>query len=324
MQRVIGLLVAAMIGASGCGGSAAAVDPDTDEFDVSPSDQAAIDDAASSGDGAEGTYSYDEAGGTLTLTLTASTFECGIETGTLVANVTLTPRKMVWTWPDGDGEVTWIRVDMNGTGIVGIWTTDDPNLYLILSADGTAQVFGDGEACDDDRTRNEENCVQMGLSGATIAMDGDFSDWSDVGRNATLEDESGDHTGSDAGLDLKRLRVEYAMDVVYALTELHAPLSTDPTIEYRITVRGDGGLSLYETVYYDTQTQQFATRGYASEIDAVVGDEGIEWSIDVSAYASGEHPFANIDMVMIDPMDCSGSTCQSVDYMDCAWFPVPQ
>lgn len=91
-----------------CGGDPAFV-PDTGGFDVDSDDQAEIDTAAEQGEGADGSYDWDDDSDTLTLIIEASTFECGIVVGTIVATVTeLTATRMVWS----AAEPGWLLPDL--------------------------------------------------------------------------------------------------------------------------------------------------------------------------------------------------------------------
>ena len=313
-----------------CGGGSAPIDPDTDEFDVDPGDQTDIDAAAASGDGAEGSYSYDDVSDTLTITIAASTFECGIIVGTIVATVVeLTATTMVWEFVDDDGGVTWTRVDNGTSGVVGIWRTDDPDLYLILSADGDAQIFGEGEVCDDDRPRNDEGCFEIGLTGVDITIDGDLAEWSSVAQSASISDDADDYLGSDDGADLRAMKVEFGGDTVYVLTQLYNAPSTAFQADrppnsgaYRLTVAGTNGLSLVERAHYDPIGESWAVVGDGGgKIAAAVGTDGIEWSVDVSDYV-GEG-FTSVDLILIETLDCV-EECGAIDYVNCGYFAVPQ
>jgi len=316
--------------ALGCGSNSSAVEPNTNEFDIDPSTQMELDDAAENGLGAEGSYDYDDQDGRLTITLTESDFGCGPTLGTIVAIVTeLTATTMVWEFEgEDDAGVTWTRVDAGTSGVVGVWRTNDPNLFLILSSDGWAQLFGQDDMCDDDRPRNSNNCVELGLSGLDITIDGDLSDWDGAAGDATISDDQDDYTGGDGGADLRSLKVEYGSQALYVLMQIHGGPATSfqngappNSGAYRLTVQGDNGLSLSERVMYVPELSDWATQGDSSAVTMDVGDEGIEFRIDLSAHAGPG--FETIDMIMVEPIDCSGGTCESLDSMDCGYVDVP-
>ena len=324
---------------SGGGGEGSVVDPSIDEFDVAPSVQTELDDAASNGGGAEGSYQYDEGAGTLTITINTTSFACGIETGVLEATViSISDTTLVLRFgnEEEDGNVVWTRQDMGvsepTSALVGIWKTLEPELFLILSNDGGAQVFGADEMCDsnDDRERNGDNCLLMGIDGGSdIDIDGEFEDWNAINSSATLEDPAGDYEGSDEGADLKELQVAWSFDTLYVRMDVHAvPSEAFQSSQapnggvYRLTVRGDGGLSLSSRVAYSPENQSWYAIDSNSDIQIGVGHAGIEWSINVGSYL-GEG-FETIDLIMVEPMDCGAGNCETLDYMDCAWINVPQ
>lgn len=321
--------------AGGCGGAAAdaPVEPETGDFDVDPHVQDEIDEAAETGDGAEGSYAHDDQAGTLTVTISASSFACGIEPGdTFTAIITeLTATTMVWEFTDGDGGVTWTRIDNSAeVSVIGIWTTTDPDLYLVLGDDGAAQIFGaDMDCSDDDRPRNGDNCLEMGLTGNDIFIDGDLSDWNGLNQDAILTDDAGDHDGGDAGADLKALKVEFFGSSLMVLLQLHGAPSTEfqnrpppQSGSYRLTVRGDNGLSVQEVVFYDPGSGAFVTQGYAANVTAAAGADGIEWAVDVSGYDGPG--FEQIDMIMVEAIDCGSGACEYLDAMDCGYVGIPQ
>lgn len=309
-------------------GSALKIEPNIEEFELDSATTDKIDQAAEEGEGAKAEYTYDEGENTITLRIKASSFDCGIEKGVFVAKVTeLTATTMKWEFTDGDGTVTWTRLDQGTSGIVGVWETTDPPLFLVLSGDRTAQIFGRGEECEPERKRNHQNCLQTIAITDPISIDGDFSDWASAGIQASLTDETGDQSGDDLGADLKILQTAFSGNAVYVHVEFAAPPSTKfqrfsaPNDGvYRFTIQGYNGLSFQQFVYYDQSSETWAADAYgATEITFAVGDGGIEWRIDVSEYLG--QGFEEIDLIMIEPMGYS--TGDRLDEMDCAWFKLP-
>ena len=322
MNRLIGVFgLAALMAATACGGDdSGSVDPQTDDFDLSPEEEEAIEDAASEGDEAGGGYTLED--GVLTLTVESTNFSCGIEPGPLVVTVTeLSATTMVWNIDD-DGVVTWTRLSSESEGVVGVWSTDEPELFLIISEDGTFQLIGQPPCEDENRNRNQEGCLELGLDGLDPVIDGDLSEWSGTSGDTRLTDPADDYEGDDPGADLAGLRVAYSGDSLFVLMELHNTPSeafTASGASYRLTVRGDNGLSTGERVYFDGE--QWTTASESSQVAAAVGDSGIEFSVDLSD-ASGEG-FENIDLIMVEAVDFSDGFTQ-LDDMDCGYLTVPQ
>ena len=264
MQRVFVVLGIIVLG--GCSGSGRVV-PRISDFDVSPAVVDAVD-TASRVAGAEGIYVYDDVGQTLSIDLTKSDFECNVETGILVVDLTeLTATAMMWKFSDG-GTVSWERVDNGTRGVVGIWKARDFELYVIIGTSGTAQIVGETEPCNDERRRNGNSCYEVTPSTEMIVIDGDLADWATVGQAASLSDPSGDSTGPDNGADVEGLSVAYSNDTLYVLMDLVGSPSTmfqarPPPNQgiYRLTVRGSNGLSLVERLSYTPETSTWATLG---------------------------------------------------------------
>lgn len=313
-----------------CGGSSAgpALDPNTDGFTVSDATQEELDEAANSGEGAEGSYTHDEETGVLTITLSTSSFNCGPVAGTVTATViSLSETELVVQFGGDSGNVTWTRVENTGSGIVGIWQTTDPNLYMILNGDGSAQLFGEQQICDEDRPRNEEQCLLVNASTASITIDGDLGDWESVDQAATLTDAIGDQVGDDPGADAIAMKVAYANGTIFILSEFAAPPSTafqnssaPNGGSYRLVVQGYNGLSAGGTIYYAPQTESWELSSISPNTSAAVGATGIEWSVDISANL-GEG-FEGVDLIMVQPVDCSVGSCEFLDSLDCAYFAL--
>jgi hypothetical protein len=303
------------------------VNPKVDEFQIDAPQATELEEAAKSGHGAEGTYVA--SGGTVKLNLASSTFSCGIQPGTLVATVqSVSATDMLWRFEDGN-EVAWTRVD-GGTGdVVGVWKNAEVGLYLILSADGTVQLFGKGEVCESDRRRNAESCYELALAPAAITIDGDLADWDAVGPQAALSDEAGDSAGGDPGADLAGLKVVYRENTVYVLMALHHAPSTSfqggqspNSAAYRLTIRGKNGLSLAERFAYSPESGTWQVLGDSQSggFAAAAGPTGIEWSVDVSSYAGAG--FTEVSVILPEAIDC-GQGCQSLDQSTCGYFLVP-
>lgn len=302
------------------------VNPEIEEFDVDPAAQDKIDEAAASGESADGSFEIDEQD-VLSINVSGTTFACGLDAGILEATVvSVDDTEMVWQM-EGDS-VTWTRLDNGTEGVVGVWGAQEPALVLVLSADGSVQIFGPDDLCEPERDRNQNSCQEAGLFGANITIDGDMSDWDAVGQSASLDDDQGDYSGSDAGADLRRLKVEYGDDTLYVLMQLHAPLSdkfqgrqAPNGGAYRLTVQGRNGLSLGSRIAYSPENQAWTDFEHSSEVRFAVGNDSIEWALDVSGYA-GEG-FESIDLILVEPIDCGAGNCESLDSMDCAFFSVP-
>jgi len=307
-----------------CGGDdgpSPGTDPDTEDFELDPQVEEEIEAAAAAGL-AEASYEYDAENDRLTISITSSSFACEIETGTFEAIVTsLTQSTMVWAFEDDDGGVTWTREDDGPLGVVGVWSTDDPELFLILSADGDAQLMGAFE-CNEDRPRNENNCLELKTSGATVTIDGDLSDWSGLPGDASLDDPAGDYSGSDAGADVAGMSVARQNSSLSILMSLHTAPSENFRASaapndgvYRLTIRGDNGLSFGERFFFNGETWQ--TMGDTDEITAAAGADGIEWDVDLSEY-EGEG-FETVDFIMVEPMGCGSGSCQMLDGVECGY-----
>jgi hypothetical protein len=234
---------------------------------------------------------------------------------------------MVWQFSDG-GDATWNRVDDGTSGVVGVWLATDVALYAIIHADGQAQLVGETDACLDERARNGDNCYEVTPYGGAIAIDGNLSDWDAVSEDARLPDDPNDFTGTDAGADVAGMSVAYSNNTLYVLMELHSPPSTsfqggpppnDGT--YRLTVSGTTGLSLSERIYYEPGTGEWTLAtspgSGTNPITAAVGPMGIEWAVDVSAYAGPG--FTSVDLILLEPRGCT-DTC---DQAACGFFSVP-
>lgn len=313
-----------------CGGAdpSAAVDPATDEFTISDADRDALEEAAETGEGAEGSYSFDDASSTLTITIASSTFDCGPQVGTIIATVqTVNEEELVLRFEGDDGDVVFTRVDEGGDGLVGIWRTSNPDLYLILAPDGSAQIFGEQEVCNEDRPRNEESCLLVEPPAASIVVDGNLDDWDGVGSLAATTDPVGDHVGDDSGADVVGSRVAFSDGTVFVLTELAA----DPSESfqnssapnggsYRLVVQGYNGLSEEATLYYGPGSETWELMSFGSGVAAAVGPLGIEWSVDISG-SLGEG-FESVDFIMVEPRDCSVGSCQILDAVECAYFEL--
>lgn len=323
------IVVAAAI--AGCGGNdASSIDPQTDDFVVDTATQEQIDNAAKSGDGAEGSYVFDETTGALTITITSSSFACNIEVGTLRAIVVeVDATTLVLEFDDGGG-ATWTRIDMGvenpANPVVGIWMTSDPELYLVLANDMTAQLFGQGDECYDDRPRNQNNCLRLEPSSAAIVIDGDLSDWGAVPAASKLEDPAGDFAGSDPGADLAELAAVYDGTHLHWLMGLHAAPSQsfqggqEPNGgAYRVTIQGYNGLSDGATVTYSPIEESWVQVGITSDIQMAVGATGIEFSLDISAFV-GEG-FESVDLILLEAIDNSGIG-GNLDDMYCGYLPI--
>lgn len=325
-KKILSSLIALCLLACGGDGAGPAVDPNTDEFTVSDAAQEELDDAADSGEGAEGSYTHDEETGVLTITLTSSSFDCGPVAGTVTATViSLSETELVVQFEGDSTYVTWTRVESTGSGIIGIWQTSDPDLYMILSEDGSAQLFGEEQICQEDRPRNDEQCLLVTASSASIAIDGDLSDWESVDQAATLTDPTGDQVGDDLGADGTAMKVAYADGSIFILSEFAAPPSTSFQNSsapnggsYRLVVQGYNGLSTEATLYYAPQSESWELSSFSEGASAAVGPTGIEWSVDISAHL-GEG-FGGVDFIMVQPIDCSVGSCEYLDSLDCAYF----
>ena len=153
MAKVSWIILMSCVFMFGCkSGDKVDVVPKTEEFTLDPEKADQLAEAAKAGNGAEASYTYDESGKVLTLVISATNFECGIEAGTMDAVLTEAPTTtMDWQFTESEIQVSFVRVDEGATGVVGIWKTD-PDLYLILMADGTAQVLGEFDECGDDES----------------------------------------------------------------------------------------------------------------------------------------------------------------------------
>ena len=229
---------------------------------------------------------------------------------------------------EGDSSsVLWARVDELGEGIVGIWRTTDPDLFLILASDGSAQIFGEQEVCNNDRPRNGDNCLLVEASSAAITIDGNLDDWDSVGSESSISDPAGDYDGDDPGADLLGTRVAFSGSVVSVLTELAvAPSESFQNADspnggsYRIVVQGYNGLSVEGTLFYSPSSESWELSSFTGGVSAEVGPTGIEWSVDISSYL-GEG-FESLDFIMVEPRDCSVGSCASLDSAECAYFDL--
>ncbi|MCB9558559.1 MAG: hypothetical protein H6707_20750 [Deltaproteobacteria bacterium] len=321
MQSRKALLLLSWVIAAGCSDSAGlSLTPRIDQFTVPTTEQTKIKAAAEQGSAAEASYAYDATSKKLTIDISASGFKCGIEKGRLVAQVTeLSATNMVWQFEGAKDTTRWTRVDQGTSGIVGVWFAAEGELYLIVTADNKAQLFGKGEECVAERARHpQSNCLEVPPASTAISIDGDLADWSSVGTAATLNDDLGDQSGADAGGDIKALKLAYADNAIYIYLQLAAAPSTDFGYEngksYRLTVQGDNGISFVVNVYYDASRQSWQANNTPKEITFAVGSEGIEWRVDVSAYAG--QGFKEVERVMVEARE-------AVDFIDCAWFKVP-
>lgn len=315
-------LVVVWLLAVGCGSDGqASIVPDTQGFDVDPEVEQEIEDAARTGDGAEGGYVFDEAGETITLTFESSTFDCQIEANVpLVATVTeLTATTMTWEFADG-GTAMWMRLDNGTSGIQGIWKTEAPTFYLVLDAEGGAQIFGSELVCNDERRRNGNSCYQVTPASIAVSLDGDASEWDGVDPLAQLADDAGDHQGSDPGADLKGLRVAVSQGKLYVFTELASAPSTEfqgrqaPNGgSYRLTVQDSSGLSYQDRLAYSPESESWGLQVGLSGIEAAVTATGIEWSVSVSLSVD------EVSLILIEPVDCSVG-CTVLDEMPCGFF----
>jgi len=300
----------------------------TDDFTVSEEDQEMLDDAAENGEGAEGTYTYDEDTGALTITIETSSFDCGPEVGTVLATVeSMTATELTLKFDEEGGSVVWTRVDKGGEGIVGIWFTADPGWYLILGEDGGAQIFGEQELCDEDRPRNGNNCLLVEPSESAITIDGALGDWAGVGQAASIEDPTGDHDGDDEGADFTGLRVAFDGTSVHVLVEIPTGPSTSfqngngsTAGSYRLTVQGDNALSEQATMFYNPGDEAWEVMGYSDNVEAAAGEDGLEWSIDVSD-AAGEG-FEEVDFIFFESQGCNEQECGRLDDGECAYFEI--
>jgi hypothetical protein len=299
------------------------VDPQTDDFTLSDAEQKELDDAAAEGEGAEGSYSYDEGAMSLTITLVESSFDCG-PVGTLVATVeSLSATTLVLRFGDDDSPVAWTRMD-EGEGLAGVWKTNAPTLYLILGNDGSAQIFGEAMTCDEgDRPRNEDQCYLTEAPPVAISIDGDLSDWDSLGAAAAKSDPAGDQQGSDPGADVLSTKLAYNDGVVYVYTQLAGAPSTAFQNSgapnggvYQFVMNGYNGLSVEATVFYVPATETWEMMSFTNGVEFAVGDDGIEWAVDISSYL-GEG-FGGVDFIMVQPRECNG--CDTLDDVDCLFF----
>ena len=315
----------------GCGGDDAGTTiapPPTEEFTLAADGQMAIERAVDTGKGAEGTYVYDETGNTVDLTITASTFVCGIVEGVIHARVVeLTATTMVWAFEEGGGTATWTRIDAMGSGVVGVWRTEQPDYILFLTGDGKAAIYGEGEACVEDRRRNGERCVEVIPSDAAITIDGELGDWDAVGVDAVVPDAMGDQQGGDPGADIRAMKVARGTDGLYVLLQLHGAPNPEFWGErapnggsYRLTVRGSNGLSEIARVVHEPDSATWNQITEGTIVTSAVGADGVEWRVDLSAVA-GEG-FRTVELILVEVVDFGQGSGVSLDPTDCAFFNV--
>lgn len=306
------------------GGSDGDFSPDLQSFSIDAGAQTRIDQAAATGQNASGSYSYDAATGALSFTLDRSSFDCNIETGEPQAGMVteLTESTMVWSFPDGEGSdedtVTWTRVDDGPLGVVGVWQAEDFALVLVLHEDGKVEVFGGFGDCGDDnadRPRNAQRCIVVTPAAFVAALDGQRSEWDGLAPEAGFSDPAGDQMGA-PGADVLGMQVALSGSTLSLLT----PTSAMPGgAEFRLTVQGDGGLSLQDSLQLSGGSGQL--QGRAPEITAAVGADHIEWQVDLSAYV-GQPGFEDIERIMVEPLEFTPDFTR-IDEMDCAGLTLP-
>ena len=328
MRRVFGsLLLGALLGA--CGDDTATTD--LSGFVLDDNEKKAIEDAERDGKQASGAYNYDTGSKALSITFNSSGFVCDGPSTTEALQATvveLSATEMEWEL-DGD-DLEWRRVDAGTQGLIGVWKADDADgdFFLILAADGSATLVGP-EDCDDSRPRNGENCVELGLFGASIVVDGDLADWNAVGGSATIEDQRDDHSGNDAGADIRAMKFEIERGNLLVLLQLNSPPSEDFQARsapngaaYRLHLRSEGGENFYSRVAYSPEAQQWELiepQG-DSGVSFAVGSDGIEWSISDSRFSTPE----KLSIIRVEIQDCGSSSgnCPLLDEIDnCGYFP---
>jgi len=322
------LLIGALMFTASCSkGRSVAVDLTT--FTLDPVEIQEIEAAEESGAGAEGAIDYNETTNILTISVTASDFDCEgkpVSGDTLVATVTqLDATTMIW---DMDGDIIeWTRIDDSGTGIEGVWKNvdDEGTFFLLVNSNGTAQLVND-EGCDgeeDGRTKNDQSCLVGSLTGLSITVDGDLSDWTGIQPEGVLEDTEGDANHATAGGDIKSLKMEIEHPNLYLLVEFYTPPSSDffrpgpppANGELRFHVADRGGSNIYSRVIYSegNSAWEFISGDAAWNLAVTPDGTGMEFSIPLSQFPS--EPF--FDIIRFEARDCAaGSSCTIIDELD--------
>lgn len=327
-MRFVGLLaVSALLS---CSSDASTPAPRIDDFVLSDSVRADVEAAQKEGAGADGSYHYDEGSKALTLEFSTSSFRCdGPSQGMKVTATVKELSATTLTWEMEGDEETWTRVDSGGEGLVGVWAAEEEGgtFYLIITADGKVQVFGP-EVCDDDRVRNGERCLQLGLSGAEIVLDGDLSDWEAVKPSATISDQQGDHFGDDPGADIRAMKVEIFGDSLFVLMQLYSAPSEnfqarEPPNEgvYQLDVQHEQGMLVSARVAYSPEREAWEMIdpvGSDSGVAVAVAPDGLEWKVELRLLGDERISRIRVESIGGGAENPSGRL-DEID--DCAFFP---